>query len=329
MDKDIKKYADTLYESARMESGRTLRQERAEAAQKRAWNRADLPLSGPDMHIMLKVYDDHIERCMGARLDSFREAYAETGRTPSDQDFSDIMSECQAVRILEIGHAAAAIRQSIGTSAMVGLPGLNFQADLENSSAHGHDRVLEKWKIWKAKTQLKLGPSNIKEREKQFDVLVPTYNKAEFHLDLPSLASESSTTRPCSLLFLDLDKFKSINDTLGHQAGDRVLKAFADALLRACYKKGTVYRNGGDEFCVTLPNHSLAEATAVAERILGEVRAIKTEELPNGLSTSIGAACFPESTKDREELVSLADAAMYASKKAGGNRVTLANRSED
>jgi diguanylate cyclase (GGDEF)-like protein len=325
MDEDLKKYADTLYESARMESSRTLRHARSETAQKRAWNRADLPLSGPDIQLMLKVYDDHIGRCMGARIDSYQAAYTEAGRTPSVQDFDDILKEFQAVRLLEIGHAAGAIKQSIGARALVGVPGLNFQADLENSSAHAHDRVLEKWKVWKAKTQLKPAPAKAQEREKQYDVLVPTYNKAEFALDLPNLTSTSSATQPCSLLFVDLDKFKSINDTLGHPAGDRVLKAFADALLRACYKKGTVYRTGGDEFCVTLPNHSLAEATAVAERILREVRAIRTEELPNGLSTSIGAACLPESAGDHTELLSQADDAMYVSKDARGNRVSKAS----
>lgn len=88
-----------------------------------------------------------------------------------------------------------------------------------------------------------------------------------------------------------------------------------------------MYRNGGDEFCATLPNHSLAEARAVAARILGEVRAIRTDEVPNGLSTSIGVACIPESARDHSELLLQADAAMYASKEAGGNLVSQASTS--
>ena len=114
---------------------------------------------------------------------------------------------------------------------------------------------------------------------------------AEFEHDLPDFTLHDSDAPPCSLVVLDLDGFKSINDRLGHLAGNRVLKACPELLLQACDGKGTVYRNGGDEFCV-LPNHSLEEATAVAERILREACLIRTEELPNGLSVSIGAASF-------------------------------------
>ena len=195
---------------------------------------------------------------------------------------------------------------------------------VQNGSGRGHDRVLGKFKIWKAKVRLKASSARGSEPEKQRDVL-GLFNKAQFELDLPTVSAASSKERPCSLLFLDLDKFKSINDTLGHQAGDRVLKERADALLRACSGKGMLYRNGGDEFCVLLPNYSFDEALAVANRILREVRAIRTKELPNGLSTSIGAACSPDSAGNHSELLSRADEAMYASKRAGGNQVSKAD----
>ncbi len=158
--------------------------------------------------------------------------------------------------------------------------------------------------------------------------MLQVYSKAQFERDLPTFGLESSEAHPNSLLFLDLDKFKGINDTLGHQAGDLVLKACAEALHRACGKKGVVYRNGGDEFCILLPNHSLDEASAVASRILREARAIKTEELPSGLSISIGAACIPECAKDHNELLAGADNAMYVSKKAGGNQTSKSHSAE-
>jgi diguanylate cyclase (GGDEF)-like protein len=183
---------------------------------------------------------------------------------------------------------------------------------------------LLKWKAWRAKTQLKPTPAEVVEREKQRDVLVPTYNRVEFDLDLPSLISQSNEERPCSLLFLDLDEFGAINNSLGHPAGDVALKACADVLLRACVGKGMAYRYGGDEFCALLPNHSIEEATAVAQRMLLEVRAIKRYELPDGFTTSIGVASFPESAGDHTDLLSRADAAMYVSKKAGGNQVSKA-----
>jgi diguanylate cyclase (GGDEF)-like protein len=166
----------------------------------------------------------------------------------------------------------------------------------------GHDRVLDKWKVWKAKARLKK-PETTKteEREKRRDVLLPTYDKAEFLLDLPNFTSRSSKASPISLVFMDLDKFKSINDGPGgHEAGDRALKEFAEAVLKASGGKGFTYRYGGDELCVLLPNHCLEEALAVAERIRREVSAIRTGELLNGLSTSVGVACFPESTPIRQ-----------------------------
>ena len=262
---------------------------------------------------------------MEAKLTSYKQAYDEAARYPSEQDFNDILIECQATRDSEVSRAAGAVARVVGSSA----PGMELSREhivgmLQSSSAQGHERVLGKWKVWKAKPQLKPAPAKVVEREKQRDGLVPTYNQAEFELDLPSLTSESSAARPCSLVVLDLDHFKSINDSLGHPAGNRVLKTCAELLLQACDGKGTVYRNGGDEFCVLLPNHSLDEAAAVAERILREARAIRTEELTKGLSTSIGAACFPESATDYTELFSQADAAMYVSKKAGGNQVSKA-----
>jgi len=100
--------------------------------------------------------------------------------------------------------------------------------------------------------------------------------------------------------------------------------AFSDAVLRACKGKGTAYRYGGDELCILLPNHSIDESLAVAERVRREVRAIRTDELLDGLSTSIGVACFPESCADSSKLVWEADTAMYISKKAGGDRVSEA-----
>ncbi len=326
MDEDLKKYADSLYENARMESSKTLQKARVKAAQERASrNRGDLPLSGLDVQAILRIFDDHIERCMVARFDSYHEAYAQTGRTPSEQDLTNVLNECQAVMVLEIGHSAKAIKEFISSRAAVGVPGQDVQATVENNSAHGHDRVLRKWKIWKAKVQLKPTAANVLEPEKRRDVLLPIYNRTEFDRDLVELVSKGTEASPVALVFMDLDKFKSINDGPGgHEAGDRALKTFAEAVLRACAGKGTAYRYGGDELCILLPNHSLDESAAVAERVRREVCAIRTDELTDGLRTSIGVACFPESTTNPSKLVSQADGAMFTSKKAGGNRVSNA-----
>jgi diguanylate cyclase (GGDEF)-like protein len=323
MDPDVKKNADTLFEHANMESADAVRADKQSAAHRRAlFNKGTLPISGVDIERELQIYEAHIERCMNARLNSYQRAYSETNRTPSEQDFGNILKECKEVWDLAVKSSTRALRQFAGSQSPIGEPVIETM--VKGSAGHGHDRVLLKFKVWKAKAQLKPSSAKAAEREKQRDVLVPTYNRAEFEFDLPNLTPQSGEKRPCSLLFLDIDKFKFINDTLLHAAGDRVLKTCADVLLRVCEGKGSVYRYGGDEFCVLLPNHSLEEAVAVAGRILREARAIRSEELPDGLSTSIGAACFPESAGDHTELLSRADEAMYVSKKAGGNQVSKA-----
>jgi diguanylate cyclase (GGDEF)-like protein len=160
---------------------------------------------------------------------------------------------------------------------------------------------------------------------KKMDSVLPIFDKSEFRPDLAALVSKSSAASPATVLMLDLDKFKTINDTAGHDVGDKALECVADVLRRVGDAKGgSAYRYGGDEFCVLLRNHSTNEGTAVAERIRREIRSIRMDELPDGLSMSIGVACFPESTGDPSQLFELADAAMYKSKNAGGNRVPTA-----
>ena len=324
MDETLKQYAEALYADARMESSRALQKARVRSAQERAArNPSNLPLSGPDVQAIVVVFGEHIERCMAARLESYQQAYAHAGQTPSDQDFTDILSACKVVWVIETKHSAHAIKEFIGSRGATGAAAQDVQASVESNSAHGHDRVLQKWKIWKAKAQLTPIAAEVPKQEKQRDVLLPVYNRAEFDKDFGTLVSKSTAASPLALVFMDLDKFKSINDGPGgHKAGDRALKVFADALLRTCEGKGSVYRYGGDELCILLPNHSLDESAAVAERVRREVCAIRTEELTDGLSASIGVACFPESTIDSSKLILQADAAMYASKNAGGNRVS-------
>jgi diguanylate cyclase (GGDEF)-like protein len=324
VDTDLKKYADSLYDSARAESARTLRDARVKDAEERASRNPENFPTGIDVHIALKIFDEHIERCMVARLNSYGEAYDQTLRIPSEQDFTEILKDCEAVQSLEIRHAATAITRVCSRN--LPQPGLDVLQMMKVRAAHGHDRVLQKWKVWKAKAQLKPSTANVASPEKRRDALLPIYDRAEFDRDVLERVSKGSDAAPVALVFMDLDKFKSINDGPGgHQAGDRALKAFSEAVLGVSGGKGDAYRYGGDELCILLPNYTINEAAAVAERLRSAVQAIRTDELTNGLSTSIGVACFPESTPDASQLVSQADQAMYNSKKAGGNCVTSAN----
>lgn len=129
-----------------------------------------------------------------------------------------------------------------------------------------------------------------------------------------------------ALLFLDLDNFKTINDHLGHQAGDLVLQTVAQRLRQVLRRTDTVARFGGDEFVVLLePIEQLAPAQQIAEKIR-QVLALPVElnGQPWALSASIGLALYPQHGQQSAQLMMVADSVMYQAKYAGGDQVALA-----
>lgn len=130
----------------------------------------------------------------------------------------------------------------------------------------------------------------------------------------------------CAVLYVDLDGFKPVNDSLGHAAGDRVLQGVARRLSDAVRSSDTVARLGGDEFAVLLPDCGPADAVAMAAKVVATVAA--PFELPEGearVSASVGVACFPEDGPDARLLLKAADEAMYTAKRAGKNRFATAS----
>ena len=132
-----------------------------------------------------------------------------------------------------------------------------------------------------------------------------------------------------ALMLLDLDRFKPVNDTYGHEAGDAVLRAVA-ARLKGCVRESdTVARVGGDEFVVMLPMRAAPDAVRVADKILtslGEPIPIEGNEVRIGVS--IGISVFPEDAVDKEELLKYADRAMYHVKAAGRNSYSFYAREQ-
>ncbi len=130
------------------------------------------------------------------------------------------------------------------------------------------------------------------------------------------------TRRPVTMAYIDLDNFKAVNDTLGHQAGDELLREVA-ALLRAATRPSDVCaRLGGDEFAVMLPEVDQREASVALERL----RSMLSDTLVyEGCSVtgSIGAVTFIDVPEDLEGVVRAADSQMYAAKNAGKNRLRL------
>lgn len=134
--------------------------------------------------------------------------------------------------------------------------------------------------------------------------------------------------QPVSLMILDIDHFKSVNDTYGHDAGDEVLKVFARRIKRVLRGADLVCRLGGEEFVVVMPDTPLAVAARVAERVRLAVESERFPIDPNGgrtiaITTSIGLA-ERGADANADALLRRSDKALYASKTAGRNRVTAA-----
>jgi diguanylate cyclase (GGDEF)-like protein len=172
------------------------------------------------------------------------------------------------------------------------------------------------------------------------DTLTNLFNHGHFEKRLESeVARARRHGRPCGVLMMDIDDFKKINDTYGHDAGNEILKKVSRVLATTMRtddlvaRRGeeresapVVARYGGDEFEIILPETGREGVQRAAERIL---EAVRTEEFRYGdhsisLAFSIGGAVYPEDASDPRELLLRADEALYAAKRAGKNRVVIA-----
>jgi diguanylate cyclase (GGDEF)-like protein len=132
---------------------------------------------------------------------------------------------------------------------------------------------------------------------------------------------------PIAVLFIDLDHFKLINDSFGHQAGDACLRAIIGPIHSELRQSDVIGRFGGEEFVVLLSGADAAAARPIAERILERVAAVRVEGFgqPISLTCSIGVAASDTLGVWGEQLINRADAAVYAAKRAGRNQVQMAD----
>jgi diguanylate cyclase (GGDEF)-like protein len=153
----------------------------------------------------------------------------------------------------------------------------------------------------------------------QTDPLTGLGNHGHFQEQLQSkLESAEQTRLPLSVILLDLDNFKQINDRYGHPTGDKVLAQVAGRLRDA----GQAFRLGGDEFAVVLPGHGEEAARRVGDKLVRDLGSAETEH-GGTVSFSAGVATFPQHGIDRSELVRVADIALYWAKGEGKNRVRV------
>jgi diguanylate cyclase (GGDEF)-like protein/PAS domain S-box-containing protein len=134
-----------------------------------------------------------------------------------------------------------------------------------------------------------------------------------------ALAASQRNSKQTAVMFVDLDRFKAINDSLGHAAGDKVLKEVAERLVAQLREVDTICRIGGDEFVVVLPEiKRAADAANVAAKILEAVaQPFTVDERELNFTSSIGISVFPDDGRDAESLIRNADAAMYHAKETG------------
>jgi diguanylate cyclase (GGDEF)-like protein len=128
-----------------------------------------------------------------------------------------------------------------------------------------------------------------------------------------------------SVLMIDLDHFKKINDEFGHMLGDDVLRAVSAIFVRQLRKVDVVCRYGGEEFAVVLPATQGASAAAVAEKLRCAVANAEYAGIPYPVTVSIGVAEFPVHGITRDDIIRAADAALYSAKEAGRNQICLAS----
>jgi diguanylate cyclase (GGDEF)-like protein len=162
-------------------------------------------------------------------------------------------------------------------------------------------------------------------RRSTIDPLTALFNRAFFFAAIErEMARSARSGRGFCLLMMDLDGLKEINDRLGHFHGDRVLRAVSEVIASGVRRIDTAARYGGDEFVVLLPETDPTGAFVLAEKIRLGVRSMPIE-LPGGgprPSLSVGVVSYPDDGRTVDELMISADGAMYASKRAGKDRVT-------
>ncbi|RMG74332.1 MAG: diguanylate cyclase [Nitrospirae bacterium] len=159
------------------------------------------------------------------------------------------------------------------------------------------------------------------------DALTGLYNVRYFYKSLQlEIERAKRYNDEFSLVIYDIDDFKAVNDTYGHQAGDDLLKEFADILCNFSRRSDIVARYGGEEFVMILPKTTKQSAHNLANRILERVRShtfLQLKGYPLNITVSGGISCFPEDADNEKDLLYFADMALYKAKQDGKDRVVF------
>ena len=161
-------------------------------------------------------------------------------------------------------------------------------------------------------------------RASRFDALTGLYNRAFFYTTMEQEIRRSDRMgRGFTMLMLDLDDLKPVNDTFGHQWGDRMLKAIADVVRETIRFTDSAARYGGDEFVVLLPETDATGGFVVGEKLRRDIAALTLHAADRNVrsSISLGLVSYPDDGTTIEQLIAAADVAMYEAKRRGKNRI--------
>jgi diguanylate cyclase (GGDEF)-like protein len=193
------------------------------------------------------------------------------------------------------------------------------------------ERAIQMLSVVARSTALAMENAELHKRTEELtinDELTETYNYRYFVQKLQEEKRRAARYNlPLSLVMVDIDWFKKLNDTYGHEAGNAVLKELSKIIKRCIRDVDIFARYGGEEFVIILPQTPLAEASRIGERIREQVEAAVIDA-PGGtdklrITVSAGVSSFPENGKSQEELVSVADQALYRAKGEGRNLVCV------
>jgi len=273
----------------------------------------------------------------GSRADFYR-----TLKVPTDQGVTgwafrhgeallvrDMLADRRVMRTVELPAEAG----SIIVAPLRGRDGIIGVIYLERLGADPADafdeEALELVKLFAAHASIALQNAEVyhaAEVRAQTDGLTGLMNHMTFQ---ESLAQAVKRGERFSMIMIDLDAFKRINDAYLHQGGDQALRAIAHGLQRAGREADQVFRYGGDEFALILPSTDAAGARAVARKVARAIRRAALSAAAEGVeplpvTASIGIATFPEDGDDRHSILLAADRACFAVKRGGGDRVATA-----
>ena len=188
-------------------------------------------------------------------------------------------------------------------------------------------RASESKRLMDLADRLSVAVTNIRRSESlfqqaHFDALTGLINRHAFEEKLRESLSRARRGESGVLLFMDLDGFKKVNDTEGHEAGDRLLVLVGDRLRETLRPEDTIARLGGDEFAIIVPGCGDGNAVSfLCERIIEAVtKPVVVERMEHSIGASIGAVLYPDDGSQMEELVMKADSAMYRAKESGGSK---------